>query len=102
MGTPSGTDGGDPSGGVKCTGYLSETLKNPSGAQTCTPSGQPNVDKGSWCLKMKMDTLITQSCDYTPGMDSICAAYGNPTACCTNAQNAKIICSGAEGFSEAP
>merc|ERR1711879_985834 len=100
--TPSGTDGGAVSKGVKCTGYLSETMRNPAGAQTCTPSGQPNIDKGSRCMKMKTNELITQSCDYTPGADSICAAYGNPTACCTTPTNAKIICSGADGFTVAP
>jgi len=105
--TPSGTNGdaaGDstPSGGVKCAGYLSETMPNPTGVQACTPSGQPGINKGSTCTKMKMDGLIMQSCDYTPGTDSICARYGNPTACCTTPTNGKIICSGAEGFSEAP
>merc|ERR1712187_311189 len=77
-------------------------MPNPTGVQTCTPSGQPNIDKGSTCMKMKMNGMVTQSCDYTPGTDSICASYGNPKECCTTPTNGKIICSGAEGFSEAP
>merc|ERR1712110_153937 len=69
---------------------------------TCTSSGRAGIDRGAKCMKMKTSGMITQVCDHTPGTESICAASGNPTACCTTATNAMIICSGAGGFSEAP
>lgn len=65
------------------------------------------VDRGGQCMKMKMSSIITQVCDYTPGVESICAANGNPKSCCTisgghGGGSGQIICSNGADFTKAP
>lgn len=89
-------------GATECSLWLSPTLANPMGVVNCTSSGRASIDKGAACLKMKSGEMISQQCDYTPGVNSLCATAGNPAACCTTSTGAQIICSRTEGFNAAP
>lgn len=89
---------------VPCAIWMMPTLRHPldKGDTTCSSAGTPMVDKGEMCMKMKMGSMITQLCDYTPGTESVCALWGNPATCCTTNTGGQIICSGPAGFSAAP
>lgn len=86
---------------VECDLWLTPTMANPSGKQTCTADGTAGTSKGKDCLKLHGSGMTSQTCDGSTG-SFLCEAWGSPTTCCSIGGVGKIICSGGNGFTGAP